>query len=177
MIWECRHCRDRVRGPRAPGERHECRVCLPCTLRMGEFVQRHPRKRAGKVAKANPRLGRLWRGLDLQRELRRLLRFCPDTLRDKPPRLVLLHCSMQPDSGNIAFADPSTHEIQIRLWPSCPAAWALGSLIHELAHFCVAGLRHGDAWRQAMLGLLRDGYGLDADFPTNRSSQALDHAV
>ncbi len=178
MIWGCSECRDDVEGPKNPEPHHACRLCSSCSLRLGEFVFRKPKKRRGpRSAKKNPRLKHSWHGVDLSRELERLIAHCPDHLRERPPTLYVKHQKKLP--ATFGWADPNLWQVQVVLWPHCPLAWALSTIVHELAHFCVPAERaaHGDGFRMAMIELCRDGYGVDPPMPEGRRIVNLDHAV
>jgi hypothetical protein len=143
---------------------------------MGKLVYRHLRKRQGKVAKANPRLQHLWYGIDLRRELHRLIQFCPERLQVRPPSLVLDHRSKEPPNS-VAWADLDRHQIKITLWPLCPPGWALASLVHELSHFVCDDDKHNEVFRTTMVELVRDGYGVKPAWTPERALLYLDRAV
>lgn len=177
MIWECKQCRVRVHGPQYPQSDDPCRVCPACTLRLGEIVYRKLRQRSGKAAKANPRLQYMWRGIDLRRELKRLVKFCPPHVQARPPSLDLIHLSIQPPSNVVAYANFERNRVEVRLWPMCPLGWPLASVVHELAHFSLRDNHHGERFRSAMVELVRDGYGVEPAYPSGRSIMDLDESV
>jgi hypothetical protein len=145
-------------------------------LRLGKLVYRKLRRRLGRVAKKNPRIKYMWRGIDLYRELHRLVKFCPPHVRDRPPSLLLIHHLTSPRDV-VATADLEWHRMEIHLWPTCSPGWALASQVHELAHFSSPDNGHGDQFRSAMIELVRDGYGVEPDYPSGRSIQDLDRSV
>jgi len=176
VIWECVQCRERVQGPQYPATSHRCRICPTCTLRFGRTVYRRRRERRGRVAKANPRLGRLWHGIDMPKELRRLLRFCPPHVTENPPSLRLRYTTNN-RPGLVAQADLNDRWIEILVWPLCPPGWAVASLVHELAHFVSQDTGHGDGFRTAVGELVRDGYGMEVPWTAARDIQSFDQAV
>lgn len=179
MIWRCPECKETAPGPGVPGRDDPCRLCAGCTLRLGRFVYRKKSRRMRTLAKKNPRLPHMWRGLDLHAELHeRLLPHCPPLLQARPPTLVLECVQRWP--REVGWANFSKRQIRLILWPRCPLPFALGTLVHELAHFVAmpqGDTGHGQAFRMAMVELCRDGYGVDPPMPKGRRVADLDRSV
>lgn len=144
---------------------------------MGNFIYRKRGRRTKVAAKQNPRLQYMWLGLDLRRELHRLLPFCPESVQLRPPALIIKHVSKEP--GEVALAEWTRNRIRMVLWPRCPLAYALGTLVHEVAHFCAMPKDedHGELFRMCMVELVRDGYGVEPAMPDGRDIYALDRSV
>lgn len=176
MIWKCPECKDGVEGPRAPDAEDPCQLCASCTLVLGRFVRRKPTGRTTKRGKENPRLQHTWQGTDLHAELHRLAEFCPEHVRARPPSLVIRRVPIAPRT--VGWAKYATNQLELILWPLCHPGWALGGLVHELAHFAVPKAKHGDdLFRMTMIELVRDGFGVEPAMPAGRRIAQLDHSI
>lgn len=175
MIWRCPKCKQTVDGPSRPAPDDPCRLCSSCTLRFGELVHRRRGRRSKKAPKVNPDLGYMWHGMNLRKELRRLVEFCPSHVRSRPPSLMIVHGRPQMTVG---WADFMLHRIELLLWPRIDLPAVLSTLVHELAHFCHPGKPHSyEPFRMAMVELVRDGYGVEPQMPHGRAIGKLDMAI
>lgn len=177
MIWHCEECQTGVRGPKEPKSYDPCRICTGCSLRLGHLVFRAPKRALRRRAKKNPKLDWSWHGIHLKDELARLVEFCPEHVRARPPGLLIKHRSERPTYLGFSDPNPWAWHVELVLWPECPPAWALATLLHELAHFCCPDSGHGETFRMTFVELCRDGYGVDPAMPEGRRMVHLDYAV
>lgn len=180
--WRCPECEDGQPGQYRPRPDNPCRVCPSCSLRFGRVVRRFRDGPYGKAARrAAPKPITTWAGVDLHAELARLwaLEIVGHRVQRPAPRLTLTVRPKRP-TRSLAYACFERREIEIFVWKGLKSAEALATLVHEVAHIVVGKeAAHGEEWRMMLVELVREGYGVEPEFPSYdpHSIGALDYSV
>ena len=170
--WRCGMCRTVVPGYASPRGDNPSRVCARCVSPFGP-VLRHRRARYGDAERSA-----VFGGVDFEAERDRLfaLPFVPEALQRRPPDLCLVRArKVRREVGRARY---DFHVIEVVVGPRCGTAFALSTLVHEVAHYVRFPSRgHGKHFRMQMDRIVRDAYAVEPEVAKGGSIYLHDDAI
>lgn len=188
-IWKCPNGCAGKRGPARPRRNASVRYCLACSSKSDMLVERvcetaereRTERKAKREAKSekNRRLARegvakrfTVEGVDLRELWRKMLRLptVPKSPRFRRIKLHVRHGKFLPRSV-AGRAWLHENRIQVSVGGGTPLSWAIGTMLHELAHHVAYALhgRAGAGHGSEFTGVLND---LTADWKARNPEHA-----
>lgn len=190
--WACPNGCAGVLAPDKPRADDVRRYCLKCSEKSGRLVKRTcpalDRKRAAskekstakaKAKRAKEREARLYRGVDIEREAKRLWNL--PAMREAHGGRRVPKIEWRRRNARRAYSTGHAWGYRVTMTLGGDAAEAVSVLLHELAH-CAIGCEegHSDRWAALFLNAARQAWGdehLSFRVPSRQASPIITSAV